>query len=71
MYGFSVSPKYELADLVTEHNEVLNNEVADRISVKLIKDNQTGWSAKIANGEAVITYKKADKWSQKSSSIIL
>ncbi len=52
--------KYELTDLVTEYNEDLYNEVAERISVKLIKDNQTGWSAKIVNGEAVITYKKAD-----------
>lgn len=52
--------KYDIADIVSEYNEDLYNDVKDKITIKLVKNFQIGWSAKIENGVAVITYKKSD-----------
>jgi hypothetical protein len=52
--------KYEIADIVSEYNEDLFNEIKDKITIKLVKDFQIGWSAKIENGDAIITYKESD-----------
>ncbi len=51
--------KYEIADIVSEYNEELYNDVKDKITIKLVKGFQ-GWSAKIKNNEAIITYNKSN-----------
>lgn len=52
--------KYEIADIVSEYNEDLYNDIRDKITIKLVKNFQIGWSAKIENREAIITYNKSD-----------
>lgn len=52
--------KYTISDVVSEYNEDLYNEVKERIEIKLEKNNNLGWSAKIVDNIAVITYKKSD-----------
>lgn len=52
--------KYEIEDIISEYNENLYKEVVAKIPIRLVKDSQVGWSAKIENGEAIITYKKSD-----------
>jgi len=52
--------KYEIEDIVSEYNENLYNELKDKITIKLVKDFKIGWSAKIENGEAIITYNKSN-----------
>jgi hypothetical protein len=51
--------KYEIADIVSLYNEDLYNELKDKIKIRLVKDIKIGWSAKIENGEAIITYNKS------------
>lgn len=52
--------KYNIADIVSEYNENLYNDVRDKITIKLIKNFHIGWSAKIENDVAIINYKKSD-----------
>jgi hypothetical protein len=52
--------KYEIADILSLYNEDLYNELKDKIKIRLVKDIKIGWSAKIENGEAIITYNKSN-----------
>lgn len=52
--------KYELKDLISEYNEDLYKEVSDRIPMELLKNTQDGWTARIKEEKAIITYKKSD-----------
>jgi hypothetical protein len=48
--------QYVLDDLLSELNDDLYNEVRAKIDIELRKDPKTGWSAKIEQGKALITY---------------
>jgi hypothetical protein len=52
--------KYEIADLLSEYNRDLYNEVSSKIDIDLVKDIKLGWSASIDGDKAIITYKKVE-----------
>lgn len=52
--------EYKIEDILSEYNEDLYNEVSLMIDLVLEKNMRTGWSAKIRDGRAIITYNKAD-----------
>lgn len=52
--------EYKVADLVTEYNQDLFDEVSKKVEIDLEKNIKEGWSAKIENGKARITYRISD-----------
>jgi hypothetical protein len=52
--------KYTLTDVITEYNKDLYNEIVARIPIKLVKDTINGWTPKIKDNLAIITYDKTE-----------
>jgi len=52
--------EYKLEDLVSEYSQEIYDEVSNEIEIDLLKDIKEGWSAKIENGRAIITYNKSN-----------
>jgi hypothetical protein len=51
---------YQIVDVVSDYNKDLYNEVLSKIEIELKKDYSVGWTAKIKDNKAIITYNKAE-----------
>ena len=51
---------YQINDVISDYNRDLYNEVSSKIKIELKKDYSLGWTAKIKDNKAIITYNKAE-----------